>query len=371
MSTTQSDKVCAIKFIWKRTSNSLVAMVLWGGLVGAIPSWLAAAEQIVALEPVEQCSTFFAESNTQLHYRIRSVDRYEGTVRWVLAANHRTIARGERAVATARRNPATVELSLRFPPLNDGVILPVQLTVIASHTADAPADAEATQTLWLFPKNPFEQQETWLKQLDLALFDPEKTTGSLLDDAEVPFRLVRSLGALAEVDHGLVLIGEGVSWRTQRGLPELLQELAAAGRPVLCLAPREGMMPLPKQGIGPGEAMAMTFRGSEIVARIDKRLDAGFWSAKQPRPIGLALRLDIDRVVAEVAEESGGWPWLEIDYHAPSGRLVVCGFGLASHWDEGPTPRFLFARLLHYLSDRPRREGQKTVNANRTSTSED
>ena len=371
MSTTHGDKVCVIKRISKRASNSLAAMVLWGGIVVAIPSWLGAAEQSVTVEPVERCSTFFAQSDVQLHYQVRSVDRYKGRVRWVLAANRRTIARGERAVATNPQSRATVELSLRFPPLNDGVIFPVQLTVTASRTAAATVDAEATQTLWLFPKNPFEHEKTWLNQLNLTLFDPEKKTADVLTDAEVPFRSARSLGALAEVDQGLVLIGEGVSWQAQRGLPEVLQELAAAGRPVLCLAPSEGAMPLPNQGFGPSGVTAMTFCGPEIISRLDKRLDTGLWSAKQPRIALLTLKPDIDRVVAEVRRESSGWPWLEIDYRRPAGRLVVCGFGLMDSWDDSPTPRFLFARLLHYLNDGPQHPRERSATAEKNSNSEE
>ncbi len=62
--------------------------------------------------------------------------------------------------------------------------------------------------------------------------------------------------------------------------------------------------------------------------------------------------VDSDRgqVVARVVEGDAGWPWLEVGFSAKRGKLIVCGFGLVKKWDAGPTPRFLLARLLDYMS---------------------
>ena len=52
----------------------------------------------------------------------------------------------------------------------------------------------------------------------------------------------------------------------------------------------------------------------------------------------------------------GGWPWMEANYPEAHGRLVICGFSIISQWDASPTPRFLFARLLERVSEKPAKE---------------
>ena len=63
----------------------------------------------------------------------------------------------------------------------------------------------------------------------------------------------------------------------------------------------------------------------------------------------IAFRVDGAATVGEVNAEEG-WPWLEIQPGGAGRPFVICGFGVISAWDAGPTPRFLFARLLHYLA---------------------
>jgi hypothetical protein len=55
-------------------------------------------------------------------------------------------------------------------------------------------------------------------------------------------------------------------------------------------------------------------------------------------------------IVAAVVNGAGGWCWLEMTFPQGKGKLMLCGFALIEGWDAGPTPRFLFARLLELLS---------------------
>jgi RNA polymerase sigma-70 factor, ECF subfamily len=58
-----------------------------------------------------------------------------------------------------------------------------------------------------------------------------------------------------------------------------------------------------------------------------------------------------DQVAAEVHSDGDVWPWYEIRYPGRRAACVVCGFGIIAHWDAGPTPRFLLARIMEYLAE--------------------
>jgi hypothetical protein len=96
----------------------------------------------------------------------------------------------------------------------------------------------------------------------------------------------------------------------------------------------------------------LTLHRQEIIARLDRRLDALAWPPQnQVVARSLALRSEEGRVVAEVQDGAKGWSWLQLDYPEKNGRLVLCGFPIMERWDTGPTPRFLFARLLEHVTE--------------------
>jgi hypothetical protein len=146
-------------------------------------------------------------------------------------------------------------------------------------------------------------------------------------------------------------VGEGVSFEEEKDLPDTLIRAAARGRPVLCLAPAKGVLPLPgADGTAAPLPQALCLHRTEIIAQLDRHLDLSGWPPDgKVVASAFALKAVEGSVLAEVTDGSSGWPWLEAT-HANKGRLLLCGFGLTTHWDAGPAPRYLFARLLERLA---------------------
>jgi hypothetical protein len=107
------------------------------------------------------------------------------------------------------------------------------------------------------------------------------------------------------------------------------------------------------------DADGISLRGTGVIHRLDKRLDAAGWLLDGKVAVsGVSLKGDQRQVLAVVGRD-GEWPWVEIDYPAPAGKLVVCGFDFLGKWDAGPTPRYLFARLLEYVTEKHEPEAMK------------
>ena len=97
--------------------------------------------------------------------------------------------------------------------------------------------------------------------------------------------------------------------------------------------------------------VGLTLRHDDIISELDKRLDAAGWPPEgKIDACRLAIKSDRDQVVAEVAQEGRGWPWLEARYAAPRGKLLVCGFGIMRHWEATPAPRYLLSELFLRLA---------------------
>jgi hypothetical protein len=185
------------------------------------------------------------------------------------------------------------------------------------------------------------------------LFDPAGTTAPLLKKAGVPFRETANVAELAAKTDGLVLVGAGASFVDYPDLWPALTKLAGRGVSVLCLAPAAGEFPLPAAD-APGGPEAVAFRKAGVIRLLDKRLDAAGWAPDGKATVGgVSLKSEDRQVLASVGKD-GEWPWFEIDYRGPGANLVICGFDFLGKdkWDAGPTPRYLFARLLMVLTEK-------------------
>lgn len=309
----------------------------------------------VRIEPIENWSTAFGGGDVRIGMRV--IEAAEGTLRWSHAANQRTLARGEVELRRNEDGSGTGEFVLRPPEVRDGVIFETTVTTEFIPRGANEAAASLERTLWLFPRNPIAGQTTWAENLDIELFDPEGDTAEQFEKLELPHRVVRNTAALNNPEQdGVLIIGEGASLVRNRSLAGAVLKAAAAGRRVVLLAPADGSFPLPgltgndvPDGAAPGE---VRLARHQIITELDKRLDAQAWPGTNNTipSRGLLLESRRGRIETVITDESSqAWPWLVVRFPQSRGVLVMCGFTLIEHWENGPTPRFLLVRLLESL----------------------
>jgi len=313
-----------------------------------------AADDTVAISAVEPWADVFGGSEVVLHFTISSTEAFQGRAGWRFVIDNRVISRGEANIQPGPDGPASVEVKIAVPPVKAGVIIPATLTFTVAAEGGTTPLATLEKPLWIFAASPFTDRTEWLKTLDIHLYDPDGKTAERLKEADVPFTHVGNIEALAEPGESLVLIGEGLSFADYRALPETVVQAAAAGHPVLCLAPTGGLLPIPGTGgVDLPAPSRLSLRHNDVITELDKRLDAKAWPAVDVTVASLAIRCEDDLVSGEVMKGHTGWPWLELTYRH---RMVVCGFGIIAGWDAGPAPRFLFTRLLEYVTGPPVKE---------------
>ncbi len=301
----------------------------------------------------EPWADWFGGQEAALHFVVTAPAAFQGRLEWSFSTSGRTLARREQAVAIEAAHAQIVEIRLPIPEVKPGVVVDAALTLALVGTEAAGAHATLQRPIRIFPKDPFVDRAVWLKKLDIALFDPEGRTATLFEKAGIPFRVLRDQDAIENLKTGLLVVGEGVSFRAQRGLGARLPRLAARGVPVLCLAPAEGAFPMP--GVAAeDQPMPSSVRldGPRMIARLNKRLDAETWPPDgRIARAGFTLQAERAGIVASVTEGAMVWSWIEARYpHHPRGRLIVCAFEIVTRWEAGPAPRYCLAELLDYAT---------------------
>ena len=218
-------------------------VVLWLGAFS-----LVAAEPEVRVEPHENWSAVFGESDVKFTFDISSTAAFTGRVNWSLSAKKRTIVRGQEALEFTPDQPASVTVPLRIPPVKEGLIFEAELTLAVYGPEGGQPLGKLVKPIWIYARDPFADRTNWLKERKLVLYDPAGKTAEVFDKAKIPYREMRNIAGLAALEEGLLVIGEGVSLADHRDLGETVCKLAAGGVPVLCLAPADGAFELPGSG---------------------------------------------------------------------------------------------------------------------------
>ncbi|MHC4399799.1 MAG: hypothetical protein ACYTG0_08975 [Planctomycetota bacterium] len=332
--------------------RNLIALAAAAVLFSAVPPEVRAAEADISVTVLEDWSNVFGGRRAEFHCAVTSRASFRGRAGWSLAVGRRTIVRGETSVAAGPQKTGSIEIQFDVPAVKQGVVMSAVLSVACYAPGASEPAASLEKTLWIFPEDPFANRSQWLKQSRIRLFDPVGKTRQVFQQAGIPFSQTHNVDSLSSLNEGLLVIGEGTSLEEYRGLSQIMVKTAAKGVPVLCLAPSNGQFDVPgTEGADLPRPTRLVLRSSDVIRELDKRLDARAWPPEgKVAAGGLVVISDRGHVIARVVEGELGWPWLEAGFSAKRGKLIVCGFGLVKKWDAGPTPRFLLARLLEYMT---------------------
>ncbi len=347
-------------------SRSVALVARYGGLL--IVAGLSLARASAAEPPVLECQSnwkaLLEGEFADIKFAARNTDPATIRLHWSFTVGTATLVSGHVPFKQRGDGPPTALVTIEMPDTRHEGVMSGILKASLVGLRDEIETATVEKVLWTFPLDPFEGRSKWLKQLDITLFDPEETTACELDALGVPYEPITSVDEISDeaASKGLLIVGEEVSFDEHPGLAQALLTVASQGRPVLCLAPTGGSLPLPGLNEEKGAApRRVAFRRGDAIAALDPRLDADRWPGRDNIVAsGFALRSRGELLTAEFGKPNQRWPWLDVEYPTGRGRLIVCGFGVIRSWEEGATPRHLFAQLIELLTtDRPPREATR------------
>jgi hypothetical protein len=300
------------------------------------------------LLPVDATSCIFAGKETRLSYVGAT-----GPVAWTLSAANRTIRQGTaESVAARPGDGANLTIALSAPNLQPGVTLPTELRL--TWQADR-GERQQIQPVTMFSPDPFSVRHAALLQAKITLFDATGDTAEVFDRHKLPHSRVQSLAAIDQRDEGIIVVGEGMSFRKQPKLLPTLTRAAARGVSVLCLAPADGEFEFPEADSTRSSAARIAFEQASVVRRYDKRFDL------LPTLTYLAVESRRANVIVRSSDTGPGWSWFAAEYRSRQpadsngqpARLILCGLSIIRDWETTPVPRYLLVHLLAELAAPP------------------
>ncbi|MCF7838137.1 MAG: hypothetical protein K9N49_05860 [Candidatus Marinimicrobia bacterium] len=324
--------------------NGAKAALLSGLLVAlSLPAGQAATLRLLAAD-----STVFADGQKSYRIVITDPEAFRGRLLWRFAVGPGAVARSETALRVAAQAPLVTDIVLDVPPVREGVMIEGLLTLTVVDDAGR-TRATLAQPLQIYPRDPVAHRNIWLQELNVQIYDPEGATRGVFDALEMPYQPLANLAALAEMKQPTVLIGEGLSLRAQRGLMDVVLQVAQQGARVIVLAPVDGAFCLPETPDGTPPSARLLFQDRTMIRELGKHFEAAHW-ADGADNVSSTFRLSGNRGLAELLVNDGwGWPWVEVRF-AGGGTILLSGFALIEQWESSPTPRYLLVRMLEYIT---------------------
>jgi hypothetical protein len=212
------------------------------------------------------------------------------------------------------------------------------------------ARSQKAVSLYVFSPDVAANRERWLKSLDITLFDPAKTTSSVLESSQIPHRL--SDGPKGVDGRGVLIHGAGIEGGRIANSWQSALAAAASGRRVIVLASSGAMVPIDGLFVASDEGPAsVSLRRSDVIREFDKRLDATEWT-NPGKLVASSLHWTVrdGSPRLDLKDDAAGWPWLDLRYPG-GGRLVWIGFGVTESWDSTPAARYLLVKVLEDLTN--------------------
>ncbi|MDA3798435.1 MAG: hypothetical protein PF692_05065 [Kiritimatiellae bacterium] len=317
------------------------------------------AEPIISDITESQC--WFAGSEVKNAFSISGVETDRLSGQWRLSIANHTVMRGEAALNTAG-GIAPFNISFTLPEVKSGIIADLILDLSVIDVDSGNKLVTTNKIIKSFSQDTFVDMNKWLKSLDIVLFDPEKTTAELFDNLKIPYRFTKNTDALTEINQGIVIVGEGVSLNENKGLWNVLVDVASRNVPVLCLALRDGEMKIP--GIGTTDnspkPSALTIKRYQAITDLNKSLDRQSWCGERMvASQSVIFKGERDQVIASIEEGSKNWLWLEQSFEGSTAKLVLCQFQIIKNWKQSPVPQYLLLNILENMC--PQKTGKKVL----------
>ncbi len=291
----------------------------------------------VSIRAVGDFSDYFGGKPTTIELELSSDANREIEVRWSIKLNSLTVIRRSATQNVTASKPHLFQIEFEAPTTKDGVVLPCTLEVDVFGPKNERL-ASYTKQIWFFAKDPFYENISWLKKLDITLVDPMGETTELLESLEVPFRKV--VASQGNISKGMLIIGVGVRWNEV--IEQLVWQAIVAGQPILCFAPKKGELRL-----GTLQARSsmpeVSLRNLSFISQLDKRLSPSRCESNGRCNIANGG----GKLIVTISDKDDGWHFLELKDTKSSGHLILC----CNSFDEptSPTPRYLLAMLFERL----------------------
>ncbi len=279
---------------------------------------------------------------------------------WELTRDHRLLHKGRLNVRLSTEHPVESTFFIELPKVNEGVVIDGNLR-IRVHNDEGTQYSMLEFPVWIFPENPFGNQQHAYRGWEIEIIDPLDQLESRLS----ALGFTKSLGEETKPAGSLLVVGPMKTWE-----PDVRQRIATALAcqwRVLCFGIKQGKLEIPISSeldlFDPN--FPIVVRSSNVAAMLDARLNVPYHAfcgrAKCLSIPGESTEIDVDA-------KAPGWGFLALCRSQPQNNFqlrtgdrgstngdspaifIYCGLDVTVDWESSPTPRFLVASALAELT---------------------